>query len=246
MSDVFDSYNLDIDELPEFYRKLNEKITFPDGMATSLGIIYWGREEHIAALEGAVPLLEAEGIRRFDELLEATRTPGRMSKFAQRTGISQDLLRILKHDIGLWFPKPVSLEELEPFQKHPEYLEAFARLGVENQLQVISSGQTSPGRQALSRQTDISLETIVEIVKYCDVYRMGSNLSHIRTKIYYDMGLDTWQKWANMTSEAIIAMFTDYVKQHNLEEVRLVPRPKEVRNGIEWAKHHLSIFEVEW
>jgi hypothetical protein len=57
---------------------------------------------------------------------------------------------------------------------------------------------------------------VVELVKYADVYRLGSNLAHIRTRIYYAMGLDTWQKWANLTSEAIIAMFADYVRQHDL------------------------------
>lgn len=245
MSDIFAAYDLDIDSLGEFYRKLNEKITFADGMTTSLGILYWGGEEHIPALISAVPQLKAAGPHRFSELWEAVRTPGRLKKFARQTGLSPQLLRILQHDIELWLPKAVSLADLEPFQQ-PGYLEKFAALDISNQLQVISRGQTGPDRARLAQQTAISVETIVELVKYCDIYRLGSNLSHIRTRIYYAMGLDTWQKWASLTSEVIIAMFADYIRQHELEADRMVPWPKEVRNGIEWAKYHLSIFEVEW
>ena len=246
MRGILDSYDLNIDELIEFYRKLNEPITFPDGMVTSLGIIYWGREEHIASLESAIPRLKAEGIQRFSELLETIKTPGRMKKLAQCTGVSQEILRILKHDIELWLPKPVSLREIEPIQKYAEYFDRLAFLGITDQLQMISSAQTLQARESLSQQTSIPLEVIVEIVKCCDIYRTGSNLKHIRTRIYYDMGLDTWQKWANSTSEEIIEMFTEYIKQHDLEAVRLIPWPKEVRNGIEWAMLHLNIFAVEW
>ena len=60
------------------------------------------------------------------------------------------------------------------------------------------------------------------------------------------MGLDTWQEWANAISEGVIAIFTDYIKRHDLEADRVIPWPKEVRNGIEWAKMQISIFEVEW
>lgn len=246
MRDILDSYDLDIDGFVEFYRKLNEPIAFPDGMVTSLGIVYWGRDEHIPSLASAIPRLKEEGIQRFRELLEAIRTPGRMKKFSQRTGLSQALLRVLKHDIELWLPKPVSLSALEPIQKYSGYLDTLAAEGVGNQLQMISRGQSSQSRQALSKQTGIPLEVIEEIVRCCDVYRMGSNLTHIRARIYYDMGLDTWQKWADSTSEEIIAAFAEYVESHGLEAVRLVPWPKEVRNGIEWAKHHLSVYAVEW
>jgi hypothetical protein len=102
VNDIFAAYNLDIDDLGEFYRKLNEKITFADGMVTSLGIIYWGRDDYIPALSGAIPQIKAEGIHRFSELQDALRTPGRLKKFAQQTGLSPQILRILQHDLDLW------------------------------------------------------------------------------------------------------------------------------------------------
>jgi hypothetical protein len=60
------------------------------------------------------------------------------------------------------------------------------------------------------------------------------------------MGMDTWQKWSESSSEAIISMFKEYVMENHLEGRRLIPWPKEVRNGIEWAKMHLEIYPVQW
>jgi len=246
MSPIFDSYDLSVDELPEFYRKLNEPVHFADGMVTSLGIVYWGREEHAAQLGSALPALKTADIHKFRELLEAVRTPGRMQKFAQRTGISAGLLRVLKHDIQLWLPVPVPLQAIELMQNYAVYWDLLARAGIRDQLQMISACQTPQKREVLSRQTGIPLDALAEIARGCDMYRMGTNLNHIRSRIYCEMGLDTWQKWAGSTSEAIIQRFTDYIQQHELETERLVPWPKEVRNGIEWARLHLSIFAVEW
>lgn len=78
MSEIYDSYNLPLAGLAAFYPKLNAEITYPDGMITSLGIIYWGKPEHTGRLENAVPVFLTKGIYRFSDLLEATRTPARM------------------------------------------------------------------------------------------------------------------------------------------------------------------------
>lgn len=246
MPNIANAYNLSVDQLPAFYQKLNKPIVYPDGMVTSLGIIYWGREKHLADLEDTIPCLKAKRIDRFSELLEAIQTPGKMKKMAQVTGISGGLLRVLKHDIELWLPKPVPLVMLEPIQQHSAYWDALAQVGIADQMQMLSVGQTPQSRQEISTRTCIPGGVVSNITRCCDIYRTGANVNHIRTRIYYDMGLDTQQKWAESTSEAIISRFTEYIQQHGLTTERLVPWPKEVRNGIEWAKMHLSIYAIEW
>jgi hypothetical protein len=52
---------------------MNEPIRYPDGMVTSLGIVYWGREEHAAELESAIPALRAADFHHIRELLETVR-----------------------------------------------------------------------------------------------------------------------------------------------------------------------------
>jgi hypothetical protein len=245
MRAVFDAYNLRVDRLVEFYQRLNQVIDYPDGMTTSLGIIYWGRDEHLEEIERAIPRLTENGLPRFHDVLQAARTPARSKKLAEQTRIPEKILRILKHDVELWLPQPVPLAQIERLQNSPG-CDAFSRIGLDDQLAVISAGQTPAQRGEMALQANLEVAVTNEVVKLCDYYRTGKNLQHIRARIYYELGLDTWQKWAEQTSEAIIAMFTKYIQEHPLEGERLIPWPKEVRNGIEWAKMHLEIYSVQW
>jgi hypothetical protein len=246
MSAIFDAYDLQVDSMVEFYQRINKVITYPDGMTTSLGIIYWGRDEHLAEIERAIPRLIENGMPRFNDVLQAIRTPIRSKKLSEQAGIPKEILRILKHDIELWLPKSVSLDQIEWFQNNLDCLNAFSRIGLDDQLVVISAGQTPSQREKITLQTNLDIAIADEIVKLCDYYRTGKSLQYIRAKIYYDMGMDTWQKWAEQTSAAIISMFTEYIQENHLEGERLIPWPKEVRNGIEWAKMHLEIYSVQW
>ena len=246
MSAIFEAYNLPVDRMAAFYQRLNQVITYPDGMTTSLGIIYWGKDEHLEDIQRAIPRLIENGLPRFHDVLLAIKTPKRSLQFSEQTGISKEILRILKHDFELWLPEAVSLDQMDWFQDHPDTSNRLSQVSLGDQLAIISAGQTPAQREQIALQTNLEAATVDEIVKYCDYYRSGKNLKHIRAKIYYDMGMDTWQKWAEGTSEAIIARFTEYIQEIHLEGERLIPWPKEVRNGIEWAKLHLEIFSVQW
>ena len=246
MNDIYDAYNLPVDRLAQLYHRLNQAITYPDGMTTSLGIIYWGRDEHLAEIERSIPRLIENGLLRFEDVLKAIKTPAASKRLSEKAGIAGAILRILKHDIELWLPKAAALGQLGWFHDHPDCMKAFSETGLGDQLAVISAGQTRPQRERLADQTNLDVTRVNEIVKLCDYYRTGKNLGHIRAKIYYDMGMDTWQKWAEGTSEAIIARFTEYIQENPGLEERLIPWPKEVRNGIEWAKMHQEIFAVQW
>jgi hypothetical protein len=245
MSAIYDAYNLPVEQLVELYHRLNQAITYPDGMTTSLGIIYWGRDEHLAEIERSIPRLIENGLPRLEDVLKASKTPAALKKLSVQSGILSDILRILKHDIELWLPKPVGLGQLGWFQDNPDCLAAFSGNGLEDQLAVISAGQTPVQRERLASQTNLDRTRVDEIVRLCDFYRTGKTLEHIRSKIYYAMGMDTWEKWAGATSEAIITRFTQYMQENPGLGERLIPWPKEVRNGIEWAKIHLEIFSIQ-
>jgi hypothetical protein len=246
MSAIFDVYNLPVDRMGEFYQLLNQVIAYPDGMTTSLGITYWGKDKHLGDIQRVMPRLIENGKPRFYDVFQAIKTPQRSLQLSEQTGISKEILRIIKHDFELWLPEAVSLDQMDWFQDHPDTPSRLSQIGLSDQLAVISAGQSPAQREQIALQTNLEAATVAEFVKLCDFYRTGKNLKHIRAKIYYDMGMDTWQKWAEGNSETIIARFIEYIQENYLDSERLVPWPKEVRNGIEWAKLHLEIFPVQW
>lgn len=246
MPQIFDAYDLPLDHLLGLYQRLNQVITYPDGMTTTLGILYWGRDQHLQLIADAIPKIIESGAKKLNDVLQAIRTPARAKKIAGQTGISPEILRILQHDLALWLPKPVPLDQIPQLQNQPASLNALGEIGLRDQLALISAGQTPAQREALALQTRLAVSVLDECVKSCDFYRSGDNLHHLRAKIYYEMGLDTFQKWAVQNSETVIARFSAYIQQYPQAGDRLAPWPKEVRNAIEWAKMHLSIYTVQW
>ncbi len=89
-------------------------------------------------------------------------------------------------------------------------------------------------------------KAVTEYIRACDFFRMGGNADAIRPMLYYTMGYNTHEKWATATPPDIIRCFERYLKDNGLEGKYLVPFPKEVGNGIAWAKMHLRLFAVEY
>ncbi|HNZ01912.1 MAG TPA: DUF4332 domain-containing protein [Anaerolineaceae bacterium] len=246
MTDIREAYNLALEEWGALCRRLNQPIRYPDGMEILPGVIYWVREPHYTRLDAALEQFQAAGIERVQGVLDALRTPRRMQEAAARTGADPEILRILKHDIAMWLPVPIPLTETELALQHPAQLAALERLGVDTQLAVLSRCQLPEERRELASRANIHPAQLMDICCWCDFYRTGTNLNHIRSRLYYAMGLNTWQKWAQASSGEVIARFAAYIRQQGMSDERLVPFPREVRNGIEWAKLHLSIFAVTW
>lgn len=243
MSEVLDAYDLLLDKLPALYQRLSQPVYYPDGMTLSLDTIYWGRPEHLEEIGQAIPRLLDLGHLHLSQVWQAVRTTGRLKAVREKSGISEQVLRILKHDIELWLPQAVTLSHMSGLVELPP---GWEELGLVDQLPVISAGRTPEQRTRLSQTAGLPLEDVAGLVRLCDFHRTGRSLEYIRSKIYYAMGWDTWQKWAAGSSEQIIADFSEYVGQHPAIGERLVPFPKEVRSGIEWAKLHLEIYSVEW
>lgn len=246
MSEIFDAYDLPLEKLPALYQRLSQPVRYPDGMMLSLDTIYWGRPGHQAEIGQAIPLLLEQKLSRLSQLWQALRTPGRLKAVREKTGISEQVLRIMKHDIELWLLQAVSLRHMVSLVEIPPGWQALEGLGLADQLAVISAGRTPEQRTRLSQAASLPPEDVVRLVRLCDFYRTGRSLEYIRSKIYYAMGMNTWQKWALASSEEVIAGFEKFLKENPAIGERLVPFPKEVRSGIEWAKLHLEIYSVEW
>jgi hypothetical protein len=246
MSAIFETYDFPLTSLRDLYPRLNRFISYPDGMQVTLDTLFWGREQHYRDIDAAIPRLTAGGMGKFSDLLQAARTPARARQLVERTGISAGLVRVLCHDLDLWLPRQVHLDQLQVWLPSLPWLQPFTRLGLDDQLEVISAGRTTAARTDLALRTCLPVLDVDKVIRVCDFHRTGRSLEHIRARIYYAMALDTFQEWSQQSSENVIEMFAAYVRKNPDLEDRLVPFPREVRNAIEWAKWHLEIYSVQW
>ena len=246
MASILDAYNIKIKALSQWYQQLQQEFEYEPGKVSSLGIIYWGKGEVLEGLpQASASILQSE-IHDICALYDAIRTPGKMKIYASTHRINEKLLRVLAHDIKLWLPERIALGDIPMRNDHPDDIKKLNAVGIDDQIAFLSQGQTKREREKLAKEAKIREKNLTEYVRVCDYFRMGGKAEAIRPILYYKMGYNTHEKWAEATPRQIIHHFEQYLKENGLVGKYLVPFPKEVGNGIAWAKVHLRLFSVEY
>ena len=103
---------------------------------------------------------------------------------------------------------------------------------IENTDQMLDAGRTPKLRQALSEQTSLPVEVLLEYVTLSDLARLGAVRS-VRARLYYDAGL-TPEIIATWEPEDLHAMLKEFVRRTQFDGI--APLPKEVHNLVDDAR----------
>jgi len=115
---------------------------------------------------------------------------------------------------------------------NPEHIERLLALYIENIDQMMDEARTPKLRQNLAERTGIPPEGIMELVKLCDLARLGA-VRTVRARLYHDAGL-TSETIATLDPDELHTMLIDWVKTTGFDGI--APQPKEVRNLVNNAK----------
>jgi hypothetical protein len=123
---------------------------------------------------------------------------------------------------------------------NPDYVNELARTGIRNVNQMLEAGRSQSDREALASGTGVPLEAILEFVKLSDLARIPG-MKGIRSRLYYDAGVDTVDKLAAWDPEALRAMLVDFVARTGFDGI--APLPKEAAFSVATAKKLPRIVE---
>jgi len=114
----------------------------------------------------------------------------------------------------------------------PQVADTLAAHDLENIDQILDAGRTPALRRALAEQTNLPLDTILELVTLSDLARL-SGVRRVRARLYYDAGL-TPVSIAAWEPQALRGMLVDWVDQHHFDGIP--PTPKEVEHLVADAR----------
>jgi hypothetical protein len=124
---------------------------------------------------------------------------------------------------------------------NPSDVERLASAGIGNTEQMIEAGRTPAQRRALSWQTGLPMETILEFVKLSDLARIPG-IAGIRARLYHDAGADTLDNLATWEPEPLRQMLVEFVERTGFEGI--APLPKETKSAVDKARKLPKL--VEW
>jgi hypothetical protein len=127
--------------------------------------------------------------------------------------------------------KTLKLGEFRDVQ--PEIIVKLKDIGIVTVEHMLTEGNTPERRRRLAKQTGISQEYILELVKLSDLSRLWA-VKSVRARLYYNAGIDTPQKFAEWEPEALRQMLIKYIKRSGFDGI--APLPKELRFTIDMAR----------
>jgi len=122
----------------------------------------------------------------------------------------------------------------------PEVIAKLEARHIKNAEQLLIAGSTKEQRSVLAKETGISPDVLLELVKLSDLARLPG-VKGIRARLYYDAGVDCVEKMASWEPDALRIMVTKYVERTGFDGIP--PLPKEVSSTIANAQKLPKIVE---
>jgi hypothetical protein len=147
-------------------------------------------------------LLEKHGIENLAQLIKALGNKSKINALAQKTGIPQNTLTLMKREAGSYLAKPFPISDLPGIPY--EYSEVLKTKGIRNTRDYFESVQTASQRENISGLTGIPESRLTEIASLCDLTRI-TGVGALYARIIYDSGISSATEFAK-TEPAVHCM----------------------------------------
>ena len=93
-----------------------------------------------------------------------------------------------------------------------EYAKKLATVGIKTASQILEAGKTGKEREEIARKSGVPVDEILKFVKLANLARCPGHMKK-RACLYYEAGLDTFDKIAKQNPEAMIEFLDDFIKR---------------------------------
>lgn len=185
-------------------------------------------------LDQRFALIRGRGVETLGQLVEVLRTKPRLQRFAQRTGLEEEYLVILKRDAMSYIPAPVKLDRFPGVDA--ALVRSLANMGVKHSKHLferIGDSRDLPALAAQARVDEAGLRALYELSDLVRVYGVGP----VFAGIIHDEGIvsvealgqcDPADLYAKLKERAQavhgLASFTQGDIENCLAMTRLLPR----------------------
>ena len=158
--------------------------------------------------------------------------------YAEYSG-NHELEMLASELLGIRYSKGYKLKEFLGVNK--EEVATLNSLGIKTVSALLEAGKTKAGRKKLAKESGLSPDSILELVKLSDLARIPG-LKKIRARLYYEAGLDTIEKIARFDSQELVRYLTEFINTTGFDGI--APVPKEAVSTVAIAKHIPRIIEL--
>ena len=136
-------------------------------------------------------VLNDNDIFNLQDLVNVLKTPKKAKEFAEKSGLPQDYVLILRREVNSYTPNPVNLDKFPGLDA--DTITKLNDAGIKNTAHLFKKIKTHGDRENLAAEMDILPEDILELTKLTDLVRIKW-IGPVFARLFYDSGTDTAQK----------------------------------------------------
>ncbi len=167
------------------------------------------------------PYLELFGIREYYRFLGIEELPYTCNQIMQ-------IIQLEKFKLGNFLTA------------NQESAKKLAGIGIKTASQILEVGKTIKEREILARKSEVPVDEVLKFVKLANLARCPGHMKK-RACLYYEAGLDTFDKIADQDPELMIKFLDDFIKKTGFDGS--APILADARSSVENSKRILRIIE---
>lgn len=151
-------------------------------------------------------VLKDNDIFNLQDLVNVLKTPKKAKEFAEKSGLSEDYVLILRREVNSYTPNPVNLDKFPGL--NTDTITKLNDAGIKNTAHLFKKIKTPEDRETLASELDIPPKEILELAKLTDLVRIKW-VGPIFARIFLDSGTDTALKISQADAKPL---YKDLVK----------------------------------
>jgi hypothetical protein len=186
--------------------------------------------------------LTAEDLKEFVTWSE----DNQINAYLELWGVREYLRFLDKEELAYSASFVMQMIQLEKFKlkdfmtANQEYANKLAEIGVKTASQLLEVGKTITERKILAEKSGIPEDAILKFVKLANLARAPGHMKK-RACLYYESGLDTFDKIANQNPETMIKFLAEFIKKTGFNGSP--PILGDARSSVEHSKRIPRIIE---
>lgn len=189
-------------------------------------------------LTGRFKILEEKGVSNLQELMDALKTPKRAGEFAQKTGLPEDYILVIRREVMSLKPGPVNLSKFPGVNQ--DLIKKLEDAGIKNTLHLFKRVKTPPDREDLADELSLGVEELLELTRLTDLSRVKW-VGPVFARMFLDSGMDTVEKLSKAKATPFYEKLVKINQQNNYTKARFVESDLDL--CIEFAKKVPKVIE---
>jgi hypothetical protein len=201
-------------------------------------------EEYLKDNEAGKPIsdLTTEDLKKFVTWSKDNNT----NAYLELWGIREYLRFLGTEELAYSASFTMQMIQLEKFKlkdfmtANQEYAKKLTKIGVKTASQLLEVGNTIKERKILAKRSGIPEDAVLKFVKLANLARAPGHMKK-RACLYYESGLDTFEKIANQDPETMIEFLAEFIAKTGFNGSP--PLPGDAESSIEHSKRIPRIIE---